>query len=99
MVAIPAQVLADIEVQIPVPAGSTVFLGGAGGATVELADLSEELTAGQSIEVTLTFQRAGEVTAQAMVATPERVLPRGEGFDFHEEGVESRDQEQDTESE
>jgi copper(I)-binding protein len=76
-----------------------VFLGGAGGATVELADLTEELTAGESIEVTLTFQRAGEVTVQAMVATPERVLPRGEGFDFHEEGVESRDQEQDTESE
>jgi copper(I)-binding protein len=62
-------------------------------------DLSEELTAGQNIEVTLTFERAGEVTVQALVATPERVLPRGESFHFEEEGVESRDQEQDTETE
>ena len=48
-------------------------------------DLSEELTAGQNIEVTLTFERAGEVTVQALVATPERVLPREEPFDFHHE--------------
>jgi copper(I)-binding protein len=98
--AAPSAPSASTQVQIPVPAGTTVFLGGAGGATVELADLTEELTAGESIEVTLTFERAGEVTVQALVATPERVLPRGEGFDFHhEEGEESRDQEQDTETE
>jgi copper(I)-binding protein len=94
-----APAAASTEVQIPIPAGSTVFLGGAGGPTVELADLSEELTSGQSIEVTLTFQRAGEVTVPAVVATPGRALPRGEPFDFHEEGEESRDQEQDTETE
>jgi copper(I)-binding protein len=90
---------ASTQVQIPIPAASTVFLGGAGGPTVELADLSEELTAGERIEVTLTFQRAGEVTVPAVVATPGRALPRGEGFDFHEEGEQSRDQEQDTETE
>lgn len=94
-----APAAASTQVQIPIPAGSTVFLGGAGGPTVELADLSEELTSGQSIEVTLTFQRAGEVTVPAVVATPGRALPRGEPFDFHEEGQESRDQEQDTETE
>ncbi len=81
----PSTPTASSEVSIPIPARSTVFLGGAGGATVELADLSEELTAGQSIEVTLTFERAGEVTVQALVATPERVLPREEPFDFHHE--------------
>lgn len=87
--AAPSTPSASTQVDIPVPAGSTVFLGGAGGATVELADLSEELTTGQSIEVTLTFERAGEVTVQALVATPERVLPREEPFDFHhEEGEE-----------
>jgi copper chaperone PCu(A)C len=87
--AAPATPTASSEVDIPIPAGSTVFLGGAGGATVELADLTEELTAGQSIEVTLTFERAGEVTVQALVATPERVVPREEPFDFHhEEGEE-----------
>jgi copper(I)-binding protein len=95
---------ASTQVQIPVPAGTTVFLGGASGATVELADLSEELTAGESIELTLTFQRAGEVTVEALVATPERVVPRGEPFDFHHEeggseGEESRESEQDTETE
>jgi copper(I)-binding protein len=98
--AAPSTPSTSTQVQIPVPAGTTVFLGGAGGATVELADLTEELTAGERIEVPLTFERAGEVTVQALVATPERVLPRGEGFDFHhEEGEESRDQEQDTETE
>jgi copper(I)-binding protein len=77
------------QVEVPVPAGSTVFLGGASGATVELADLSEEFTAGESIEVTLTFEQAGEVTVQALVATPDRVVPREEPFDFHhEEGEE-----------
>ena len=87
--AAPSTPTASSEVEIPVPAGSTVFLGGASGATVELAELSEELTAGQSIEVTLTFEQAGEVTVQALVATPDRVVPREEPFDFHhEEGEE-----------
>ncbi|MGY1759912.1 hypothetical protein ACI79G_13760 [Geodermatophilus sp. SYSU D00779] len=97
----PAAPSPSTQVQIPIPAGSTVFLGGAGGPTVELADLSEELTSGQRVEVTLTFQRAGEVTVPAVVATPDRALPRGEPFDFHHEegGSESRDQEQDTETE
>jgi copper(I)-binding protein len=87
--AAPSTPTASSEVEISVPAGSTVFLGGASGATVELAELSEELTAGQSIEVTLTFEQAGEVTVQALVATPDRVVPREEPFDFHhEEGEE-----------
>jgi copper(I)-binding protein len=96
---VPAAPSASTEVQISIPARSAVFLGGADGPTVELADLSEELTAGERIEVTLTFQRAGEVTVPAVVATPGRALPRGKGFDFHQEGEQSRDQEQDTETE
>jgi copper(I)-binding protein len=96
---VPAAPSASTQVQIPIPARSAVFLGGADGPTVELADLSEELTAGERIDVTLTFQRAGEVTVPAVVATPGRALPRGEGFDFHQEGEQSRDQEQDTETE
>ncbi|WP_157937098.1 copper chaperone PCu(A)C [Geodermatophilus chilensis] len=82
---VPAAPSASTQVQLPIPAGSTVFLGGASGATVELAGLSEELTVGENIEVTLTFERAGEVTVPVVVATPERVLPRGEPFDFHQE--------------
>jgi copper(I)-binding protein len=82
------------RVDIPVPGNSTVFIGGESDLTVELADLTEELTAGQSIELTLTFQQAGEVTVRAMVANPDRVLPREEGFDFH---TEEESEEQDTE--
>ena len=95
----PAAPSPSTRVQIQIPAGSTVFLGGTGGPTVQLTDLSEQLTSGQRIEVTLTFQRAGEVTVPAVVATPDRALPRGQGFDFHDEGVQSRDDEQDTEAE
>jgi copper(I)-binding protein len=61
---------------------------------VELSDLSDVLTAGQTIELTLTFERAGEVTVAAMVANPDQVLPREEGFDFH---TEEESEEQDTE--
>jgi copper(I)-binding protein len=95
----PAAPSPSTRVQIQIPAGSTVFLGGTGGPTVQLTDLSEQLTSGQRIEVTLTFQRAGEVTVPAVVATPDRALPRGQGFDFHDEGTQSRDDEQDTEAE
>ncbi|MGY1707210.1 hypothetical protein ACI79C_21830 [Geodermatophilus sp. SYSU D00697] len=90
---------ASTRVDIPIPARSTVFVGEDGGLTVDLADLSEELTAGQSIELTLTFQNAGEIPVQASVATPDRALPREEGFDFHDGAAEGRDAEQDTESE
>ncbi len=92
--ATPTTAAASSRVDIPVPARSTVFLGGADGPTVELADLSDVLTAGQTIELTLTFERAGEVTVAATVATPDRVLPREEGFDFH---TEEESEEQDTE--
>ena len=66
-----------------------------------LADLSVDapLTASQSITLTLTFENAGEVTVQALVAGPGGAVERGEGFDFHgEEGAEAND-EQDTEAE
>ncbi|MBB3083394.1 hypothetical protein [Geodermatophilus sabuli] len=92
--ATPATPTAGSQVDIPVAAGTTVFVGGNSDLTVELADLTEELTAGQSIELTLTFEEAGEITARALVANPGRVLPREEGFDFHtEEGSEEQDTE------
>jgi copper(I)-binding protein len=90
----PAAPTAGSRVDIPVPAGTTVFIGGDSDLTVELAGLAEELTTGQSIEVTFTFEEAGEVTARALVANPGRELPREEGFDFHtEEGSEEQDTE------
>ena len=69
--------------QIEVPAGESVFVG-ENGVKVELMDLSEGVTTGQTLEVVLTFEKAGEITINAPVANPERVQERGEGFDFHQ---------------
>ena len=61
-------------------------------ATVTLTDLDEGLTTGQYLEVTLTFEKAGEVTIPVTVANPDEQRARGEAFDFHEEesGAERR---------
>ena len=71
--------------ELEIPARSTVFVGERDGGTITLTDLDEPLTTGQYLELTLTFENAGEVTMLVGVATPERVLERGEGFDFHHE--------------
>jgi copper(I)-binding protein len=85
---------ASSRIDVPVPGNSTVFIGGDSDLTVQLAGLTDELTAGQSVELTFTFQQAGDVTVRATVANPDRVLPREEGFDFHtEEGSEEQDTE------
>ena len=60
------------------------------GLAVQLTDLSEELTTGETLEVTMSFERAGDVPVRVLVGTSTRELPRGEAFDFHEEeGAES----------
>jgi copper(I)-binding protein len=94
----PTTATGSTRVDIPVPARSTVQVGDGSTLTVDLADLSEDLTTGQSVALTLTFQRAGEITIDASVANPDRALPRGQGFDFHEGAAEGRESEQDTES-
>ncbi len=68
--------------QITIPAGENVYVG-EGGPSVTLVGLTEGLTPAQSLEVTMTFRDAGEVTLPVLVGTPSRDLPRGEGFDFH----------------
>ena len=72
------------EVDIEVPRDETLFLGG-DGPTILLENLSESLTAGESIELTMTFEQAGEVTVRALVDSPEEEVERGEAFDFHQE--------------
>ncbi|KQS68586.1 copper chaperone PCu(A)C [Modestobacter sp. Leaf380] len=72
----------EAPTEITVPAGQNVYVG-EGGPTVTLVGLTEELTPGQSLEVTMTFQDAGEVTLPVLIGTPSLDLPRGEGFDFH----------------
>ena len=65
-----------------------MFVGG-DELTVTLTDLDEALTAGQYLELTFTFENAGEITVPVTVSTPDEALERGETFDFHhEEGTE-----------
>ncbi len=71
--------------EIEIPAGSAVFVGGDDAdASITLTDLDEGLTVGQYLEVTLTFEKAGEVTLPISVANPSGG-EHGEAFDFHEE--------------
>jgi copper(I)-binding protein len=73
--------------EVEIPADSALFLGEE-GPTVTLVNLSDGLTVGQTIELTIEFEQAGEVTVRAQVGTPDRDVPRGEAFDFHQEGAE-----------
>ena len=77
------------EDEVEIPAGSTVFLGEDGDASVTLTDLGEGLTPGQYLELTLTFEEAGEVDVRVTVANPEEALEREEAFDFHQEEEET----------
>ena len=54
---------------IPVPAGETVELK-PGGYHVMLLDVKKVLAVGDTIDVTLTFEKAGEVTTTAEVREP-----------------------------
>ena len=68
---------------IEIPAGEAVFVG-EDHIKVTLTSLDEALTTGQSLELVLTFEKAGDVTIDAPVANPDDALSRGEGFDFHQ---------------
>ena len=67
---------------ITVPAGSSVFLG-QNAPTVTLVSLGQELTPAQSLELTFTFQRAGEVTMSVPVAVPASNVPQTSTFNYH----------------
>ena len=54
---------------IPVPAGEKVELK-PGGYHVMLLDVKKVLAVGDTIDVTLTFEKAGEVTTTAEVREP-----------------------------
>ena len=76
------------EIGLEIPRDGIVYLGG-DGPTVILENLTRELTAGQSITLTMTFEDAGEVTVRGMVDNPDAALARGEAFDFHQEEQEA----------
>jgi copper(I)-binding protein len=68
--------------RVVIPAGSALFLGQE-GPTVTLVNLSKSLTPGQTIQLTMEFDKAGEVTVQAQVGTSTREVARGDAYDFH----------------
>jgi copper(I)-binding protein len=71
--------------RIEIPAGQVVYIDGDRGQyTVTLTGLSQKLTAGQYLKVTLTFEKAGQVTLPLTVANPSERPSPSETFDFNE---------------
>jgi len=70
--------------EIEIPTDTTVFVDGR-DASITLTDLDESLTVGQYLELTLSFENAGDVTVPVTVSNPEDEQERGEAFDFHQE--------------
>jgi hypothetical protein len=88
---------ASARLSLGIPADTAVYIGSDGEATITLQDLAEPLTVGQSIEMTFTFEQAGEITMRVQVAAPDEFEERGEAFDFHEGEVEENpENEEDT---
>jgi copper(I)-binding protein len=69
---------------LEIPGNGSVLVDGE-DLSISLTDLEDSLTTGQSLELTFTFQNAGEVTIPVTVATSEDEVRRDEGFDFHHE--------------
>ncbi|SDC44832.1 Protein of unknown function [Geodermatophilus telluris] len=76
---------ASSQLSLDVPADTALYIGREDGATVTLQDLAEPLTPGQNLTLTFTFEQAGEITVQAVVAGPEEEVERGEPFEFDTE--------------
>jgi copper(I)-binding protein len=70
--------------EIEIPGNGAVFVDGE-DISISLTDLDESLTTGQSLELTFTFENAGEVTIPVTVGTSDEEVSRDEGFDFHHE--------------
>ncbi|EEB82380.1 DUF1775 domain-containing protein [Roseobacter sp. GAI101] len=67
----------ELEDGLPIPAGETVMLK-PGGYHIMFMDLAGPLSEGDTVEVTLTFKKAGEVTLTMPVLARD-----GEGHDSH----------------
>ncbi|WP_456947019.1 hypothetical protein [Geodermatophilus sp. SYSU D00697] len=68
-------------VDVLVPARGAVFVGGSAPPVV-LTGLTRRIDAAQSMDLTLTFARAGQTTVPAIVGSPPDVLPRTPAVDF-----------------
>jgi copper(I)-binding protein len=68
---------------IDVPAGATVKLV-PGGYHIMLMGLKHALVAGESIQLTLTFAKAGQVTTTATILKAGASMPAGHGMEGHD---------------
>jgi hypothetical protein len=71
--------------ELTIPAGQTVFIG-SGTEHITLTGLQSALTTGQSVTLTFHFQRAGDVTLKATVATPSAPVSRSDVYHFDPTG-------------
>jgi hypothetical protein len=73
---------ASTSVDVPLPAGQNLLVGIRGGQPCTLVGLTQQVSAAGSLPVTFRFERAGEITVDAIVANPGTVLPTPSPFDF-----------------
>lgn len=76
-----APVSETTAVDIPIPAAQVVFIG-TNGSTLVLDELARPIDAAQSVQLTLTFARAGQTTVTAVMEPPPSVLPRSPVVEF-----------------
>lgn len=69
----------DVGIKIP---GNTVIYLGQNAPHVSLSDLSQSMNAAQAMKVTFTFQRAGAVTLEVLVASPSSPVPNSSTYSF-----------------
>jgi hypothetical protein len=76
---------ASSRLALDIPAQTALYIGREDGATITLQDLAEPLTPGQDLTLTFSFEQAGDITTQVVVAGPQEELERGEPFSFDTE--------------
>jgi copper(I)-binding protein len=74
-----------VPTELTIPAGQTVFVG-TGTTHITLTGLQSALTTGQYVTLTLSFQKAGDVTVKATVANPTTPLDRSDTYNFDQTG-------------
>lgn len=73
------------QLNIPIPPDSSVYLG-QNAPHVYLSGLSEPLTSGQGLPLTITFEKAGTVSMRAVVAPASNLLPHTSTYNFQQAG-------------
>jgi hypothetical protein len=76
---------APAPTSLTIPAGQTVYVG-TGTTHITLTGLQSGLTTGQSVTLTLSFQKAGDVTLPVTVANPPTVLSHSSAYNFNQTG-------------